>query len=237
MKKILIGGCSFSQHCGFKNENNNPIFTNWTDFFEREFGNTYKIINRAQSSFGQAKIVESLLEELIKFDFNVDYVIVQWSAVGRSYSINETDFFNKMVNNWEVPFSPHRHEYMLNDDKEGWVTTITNVISESFYRASLNQIFLLKSLLDSKNIPYSMFWGWEQITSDIQLKCNDILELIYDDNFWKWNDHGGISEYIIDNIGTDLGIVKNDFHPSTPGQEFFYNTIIKDIFNTKIRVF
>lgn len=229
MKKILIGGCSFSQSTGFPTETSNTKWTSWTNFLERDFSESYKIINKAQSSFGQSRIVETLLEELLKFDFDVDYVFIQWSAVGRAYSTNERDFFNRMIIQLEVPFSPHRHEYIINNDKEGWVTNLTNQISDSFYTASLNQIFLLKSLLDSKQIPYTMFWGWEQLNDDIVSKNKNVVDKIYDETFWRWKDNGGMSEYIIDNIGKENGIIPNDFHPTTKGHEFFYNTIIKDI--------
>lgn len=229
MKKILIGGCSFSQNTGFPTRECIPKWTSWTDFLDREYNKSYTIINRAQSSFGQSRIVETLLEELLKFNFNIDYIFVQWSAVGRAYSTNERDFFNRMVVQSEVPFSPHQHEYILNNDKEGWITNVANQISDSFYTASLNHIFLLKSLLDSKNIPYTMFWGWEQLNNNTITKNKNLIDKIYDEKFWRWKNKGGMSEYIIDNIGEDTGIIKNDFHPTTKGQEFFYNTIIKDI--------
>lgn len=229
MKKILIGGCSFSQSTGFPTETNNAKWVSWTNFLERDFSESYKIINKAQSSFGQSKIVESLLEELLKFNFDIDYVFIQWSAVGRAYSTNERDFFNRMIIQSEVPFSPHQHEYIINNDKEGWVTDITNTISDSFYTASLTQIFLLKSLLDNKQISYTMFWGWEQLNDDIISKNKNVIDKIYDDRFWRWKDNGGMSEYIIDNIGKENGIIPTDFHPTTKGHEFFYNTIIKDI--------
>lgn len=229
MKKILIGGCSFSQSTAFPTETNNAKWVSWTNFLERDFSESYKIINKAQSSFGQSKIVESLLEELLKFNFDIDYVFIQWSAVGRAYSTNERDFFNRMIIQSEVPFSPHQHEYIINNDKEGWVTDITNTISDSFYTASLNQIFLLKSLLDNKQISYTMFWGWEQLNDDIISKNKNVIDKIYDDRFWRWKDNGGMSEYIIDNIGKENGIIPTDFHPTTKGHEFFYNTIIKDI--------
>jgi hypothetical protein len=232
MKKILIGGCSFSQSTGFPIDNDIPKWTSWTNFLEKDFSESYEIINRAQSSFGQSRIVESLLEELLKFEFDIDYVFIQWSAIGRAYSTNERDFFNRMIIQSEVPFSPHQHEYIVNDDKEGWITNLTNEISDSFYTASLNQIFLLKSLLDSKRIPYIMFWGWEQLNNNTITKNKNLIDKIYDERFWRWKNNGGMSDYITDNIGFEKGIIPNDFHPSTEGHKFFYNTIIKNILKT-----
>lgn len=233
MKKVLIGGCSFSQYCGFPTEQVKPIWTSWTDFFLRDYGSVFNIINCAQSSFGQSRIVETITDELIKNNFNIDYVIIQWSAVGRAYSTNEKDFFERMVKQSEVAFSPHIQEYIINNNKEGWCTNLTNQISTSFYKASLHQIFLMKSLLESKNIRYKMFWGWEQITPQIESETIQLLNLIYDETFWRVNKHGGMSEWILSNISEEEGFVGGcDFHPSTKGQEFFYNTIIKDITKT-----
>jgi hypothetical protein len=232
MKKILIGGCSFSQYSGFPNENVKPIWTSWTDFFLRDYSSTFNITNRAQGSFGQSRIVETITDELIKNNFNIDYVIIQWSAIGRGYSINESSFFERMVIQSEVPFSPHIHEYISNNDKEGWVTNLTNTISKSFYTTSLNQILLMKSLLELKGIRYKMFWGWEQLTPVIENETRSLLNLIYDDSFWRHGNHGGMSEWILSNMNDEEGFVGNgDFHPSTKGHEFFYNTIIKDILN------
>lgn len=231
MKRVLIGGCSFSEYSGFPDEKHSPQWISWTDLFLRDFGNTFNVINRAKASYGQSKIVESLVHELIQYNFEVDYVIVQWSAVGRSYSLNETDFFEKITSRNEISFSPYMHEYMINNDKEGWVTDMVNTIETSFYIASLTQILLLKNLLDYKKIKYKMLWGWGQITPEIEKSVYWLLQSIYDDNFWRYGkNHGGMSEIIMDNIGKTEGFISEwNIHPSTKGQEFFYNAIIKNI--------
>lgn len=184
-RKILIGGCSFSQ---YQNPINNPAWISWTNFLMDDLEPEFRIINRAQSSFGQNRIFDSMLEELIRYSFEIDYVLVQWSAVTRD---------------------------------------ISHTISDP-YKSSLNRIFTLKTLLKSKNIPYKMFWGWQQITSDIEEHNKKILGLIYDEDFWTINNHGGMSEYIIEKVGREVGLVsKDDFHPSTTGQEYFYKNIVK----------
>jgi hypothetical protein len=227
MKKLLIGGCSFSQHNGEQG------WTAWTDFLRDNHKDQIEVINRAQGSFGQSRIVESLLDEIINKTngrIEIDYCIIQWSAVGRAYSISEKEFFERLIVQYEVPFSPHRHEYMINNDKEGWVTDLTNEIEESFYRASLTQMILMKNVLENHNIPYTMFWGWEQITPRIQRKAEDLLNEIYTENFWRFGEHGGMLEWIVDKLGeTESYAAKGDFHPSTKGHELFYNHIIKDI--------
>jgi hypothetical protein len=224
MKKILIGGCSFSQHNGGQG------WTSWTDFLKDNHGDQIQVINRAQGSFGQSRIVESLLEELITQNYEIDYCIIQWSAVGRAYSTTEKDFFERLVTQYEIPFSPHKHEYMMKGDKEGWITHLSNEIGESFYRASLTQMILMKNLLENKGIPYIMFWGWEQITPHIQHKTQDLLNELYDKNFWRFKEQGGMLEWIVDKVGKkNAHVSMDDFHPSTQGHELFYNHIVKDI--------
>lgn len=235
MKKLLIGGCSFSEFRGLEQNINAPnTWISWSDFLNRDFKDNVQVVNRAQSSFGQSKIVESVTDELIKQNFKVDYVIIQWSAVGRAYSLNQQDFFERITKQWEVPFSPHVHEYMLSGDKEGWTTNLLNEIDYSFYIASLTQIVLMKNLLENHNIPYTMFWGWGQITTNIEHKVKHLLDKIYDDNFWLFETNGGMSEYIINKIGEDKGIIPNNFHPTTEGQKLFYDTIITTIVKNKI---
>jgi len=224
MKKLLIGGCSFSQHNGEQG------WTAWTDFLRDNHQDQIQVINRAQGSFGQSRIVESLLEELIKQNYEIDYCIIQWSAVGRAYSLTEKDFFERLITQYEVPFSPHRHEYMMTGDKEGWITDLTKEIEESFYRASLTQMILMKNLLENKGIPYTMFWGWEQITPRIQNRAKDLLSQLYDDTFWRFNEQGGMLEWIVDKLGEKNSYAApDDFHPSTKGHQLFYNEIVKDI--------
>jgi hypothetical protein len=229
MKKILIGGCSFSQ---YQHQSDSHSWLAWTDFVKTEFENKYQIINRAKSSYGQSKIVESVLEELFNHNFEIDYVIIQWSAVSRAYAQTETNFLDKILKQDELEFIAYSNDYVrLSTKPNTEITTITNTISSNFYTASLNQIFLMKSLLNLKKIPYKMFWGWEQINDDLEFEFSSIINQIYDENFWRYGKHGGMSEIIMDNIGHIDGFNGNDFHPSTKGQEFFYNTIIKDILN------
>lgn len=215
MKKILIGGCSFSQKMVWVDDKEDGAWVSWTDMFQKEYHKKFKIINRAKSSFGQNRIVESLVDELVKHNFEIDYVLIQWSAFNRGYATNTKDFLEKMITQNELEFAPHIHEYIQ--------------IDKSFYTTSLIQIFLMKCLLEYKMIPYKMFWGWEQITPDIEHDNKDLLNTIYNNSFWRYKNNCGMREYIIDNIGENIGIIKGDFHPTTKGQEFFYNTIIKDI--------
>jgi hypothetical protein len=221
MKKILIGGCSFSQTQNWPEEKN-PPWIPWTDLLQREYGNTHEIVNLAKSSFGQSKIVESILGELVQRDFNVDCVLIQWSAVGRGYAVNQKDL--------DLGFITSQHEYILESKMFGKTTDVLNVIDYSFYINSLNQIYLLKTLLKEKNIPFKMFWGWQQINDTIR-GISPLLNLIYDEDFWRWETHGGMREYITSKLGAKDGVGGTELHPTTKGQTYFYNTIIKNFLN------
>lgn len=220
MKKILTGGCSFS---AISNR-----WNNWPNILAENFSNEILVINRAGSSFGQGKIVESIVEELIKQKFDIDYVIVQWSAIGRGYADTELAFTKRIIEDDEIYFAPYMHEYIRGKD-----TTVLNKISLHFYKSSLTQILLLKTLLNYHKIPYKMFWGWEQISNDMEEDLKDILDLIYDENFIRFQKHGGMSEIIRQNLGKK-GFIPEDPHPSNEGHYFFYNEVIKNIVLTEV---
>jgi len=230
--RVLIGGCSFSEKKMF---DKNSKWIPWSDLLSKDFDENYcEISNEARSSYGQSKIVESLLSVLIEKKFEIDYVFIQWSAIGRSYAMNQEDFVQMALKQGELYFSSNLHEYII-DEELGWVTNLTKQIDDSFYTTSLSQIVLMKNLLENYNIPYTMFWGWNQITNSIYKKNKKIFDIIYDDSFWRYGDHGGMSEYIIDTIGQDKGILQNDFHPTTEGHQLFYDNIIKPIADKKLR--
>lgn len=224
MKTLLIGGCSFSQY-------NIDPWISWTNLLRNEYKDQINIINRAQSSFGQSLIIQSLMDELIERDFKVDYVIIQWSAVGRAYSTNQIDFVDKIMSQGEQYFAPCAEEYVINKKGyEGWVTDINNQIDEDFYTSSIDKMILFKYLLESKNIPYTMFWGWEQLSPEFYQKKKKWIDILYDQNFWRFNGQGGMLEWIVDKLGEKNSYAApDDFHPSTQGHELFYNHIIKDI--------
>lgn len=227
MKKVLIGGCSFSEKQNF---NLNSIYFPWSDFFQRDFDGKYcQVFNVAKSSYGQSKIVESLVQQLLIHNFEVDYVFVQWSAIGRQYASNQMEFIETMTKHNELEFISHQHEYLAKT-LDG-VTDLFDTIDDYFYTTSLIQILLMKNVLENHNIRYTMFWGWEQITNDIYKKNELLFSKIYDENFWRFGNHGGMSEYIIDTIGKTKGILPKDFHPTTMGQEKFYEDIVKPIAN------
>ena len=88
---------------------------------------------------------------------------------------------------------------------------------------SILSIIALKNYLENKGIKYKMFWGWRQVMDD---KYDTILKSLYNENFWLYGKHGGMSEWILDNVGSD-GLLECS-HPSTKGHQHFYKNIISD---------
>ena len=100
-------------------------------------------------------------------------------------------------------------------------------------KSTLCKIICLKNYFENKNIPYLFFWGWQQITDEMAKEptIKTLLEKCYDGNWWKFGEHGGLSEWGIDKFGKDKAILPKDFHPTTLVHENFYKEIIKPNLN------
>ena len=232
-KLVLVGGCSFS-------ENKGNIFNGkydahgdwipWTDLATLELADSWDIHNTAQGSIGNPLISNKIMDFILKNKRKPDLVIIQWSAIGRAYSLNEKHFTKRVIEdvvNGGIEFAPHMGEYISQNGIEGWVTNAIAKISESFYQNSLVSMLGLQSFLQSQDIPYFTFWGWSQFDDELNQKFKPYLDELYNENWWK--PYESMSEYIQDKYGKD-GIMGNgDFHPNSMGQKYFYETIIKKL--------
>ena len=54
------------------------------------------------------------------------------------------------------------------------------------------------------------------------------INKIYDSDWWIWGEHGGMSEFINEEIGKSA-FATDRKHPSTKGHKLFYDKIIKKI--------
>lgn len=236
---VVVGGCSFSEQ--IPPEVQNISWKPWSMFLQDDslnFFPPYNVKNTAVTSSGNSKIVDNVLEPIVGNPLDtkhheIGYVIVQWSAVGRGYANSESDFTKRIIE-WENYNLFNYEEELVSKELEyGSVTNRLNHISYRYYQYSLHKILLLKNYLENNNIPYLFFWGWQQLTDDLIKKYNlsKLVDLIYDGNWWKHGKHGGLSEYVIDNLGDGPDIIKeNDFHPTTKAHEYFYENILRDEF-------
>jgi hypothetical protein len=225
MKKILIGGCSFSQTQG---NNTKKKWTPWSDFIDKD---NFFIKNVALSSYGQLKISETIITEIINSNFSFDFVFIQWSAFGRGVSRTETEFFKWVTQTGQEFMLPYSNEYVNTGLQSTAITNKLTAVDSLFYTASLIQIELVKTFLEHHNIKYLMFWGWEQITDNIYFKNKKIIDSIYKGSWWTFNKYGGVLEYGVDLLGNDKAIIKQDFHPTTEVHELFYENIILPVLN------
>tara|TARA_B100000424_G_C22925962_1_gene492660 strand:+ start:1127 stop:1843 length:717 start_codon:yes stop_codon:yes gene_type:complete len=227
MKKLLIGGCSFSEP-----KYGHGPWHPWTDQLVKEYSHEWEVTNKAQGSYGNALISQNIIDNILRGDTKPDLVIVQWSAIGRAYSHNETDFIGRLIKERDsMKFAPHMGEYLSQDDRSGWVTNTINVISENFYQSSLVSMIGLQSFLNEKNIPYIMFWGWCQFNDELKDKFKPYLDLLYNERWW--NPDGSMSSFITEAHGKKGIMGGGDFHPNNLGQRHFYEKAVKVMLKDK----
>ena len=205
MKSIIIGGCSFSQRQGYDNSRWIP----YGDTMISDFPHM-KIHNVAKSSNSNASIMKQMIEHIETNDNTFDFAIVQLSAFGRAM-VKEEDVIQKLIETNQHHLLPET-EYF---------------IGKQYGLDSILSIIALKNYLENKGIKYKMFWGWKQVMDDTY---DNLLKGLYNENFWLYGEHGGMSEWILDNVGDD-GLLECG-HPSTKGHQHFYKNIILKWINT-----
>ena len=233
MKKILMSGCSFTQ--SRINEpkewkSSNRAWIPYSDMMVVQYPEL-NITNKGLDSASNGMIHNSIINELIQNDFNYDFVIVQWSAVMRAHIKTVDGMLDSIPTGTFNPVT-FMHEYVSKNNMDlGTVTSVFNIIDKQYYLYTLILIYSLQSILEKNNIPYFMFWGWEQITPEVENHYDKILKLIYNENFWVFEKNGGMNEYCVDILGKRDALVIDDLHPTTKSHELFLNDILAPILN------
>lgn len=217
MKKILIGGCSFSEHINSKEY----AWVPWSKLLS--LNSNIEIKNIATSSYGQPKISESITNELLKNTY--DLVILQWSGTSRGYKFKETPSLSDLLG-----IKPDKEE-----ETELFFEKMVDLKNIEYIKRSLIQIFLTQQFLEKINIPYISFWGWKQIDDNI-LNNKEVLELtkkVYNNTWILKNKNNGFAD--------ECGVIKRmslkDFHPTSKCHYNFYKTlqpIIENKLNLKL---
>jgi len=224
-KNILAAGCSFTAQ---------P--ESWIDLAEDPNEN---IILRtiARPSYSNSRIAETILQTIVGLQELYDLVIIQWSAVGRAYAVNENDFIQQLAFSHDsemVNMLLRPDDYILSEkDRYNinlWgVTDSTHVISNHLYKSSLTQMVMCKYALDQLKVNYVMYWGWAQINDDLYKSYKTYIDILYSKNFITYQGHGGMSEYAQDKLGKDKALIPKDFHPSREAHLIWYNEILKPL--------
>ena len=226
---IFINGCSFSE----TQYNKNGIWKPWSDYLIDDYSIHVEIFNNAVSSNGQGKILDTTIESIETYPKDKEKIhcaIIQFSAVARGYANNFDKFVEKITQNTNYQSLIHEQEYNLSDDK---LTDLITYVDWLYYKSTLCKIIVLKNYFENKKIPYLFFWGWQQITPDMESDSSikKLLENAYDGNWWRFGKHGGMNEWGIDKFGKDKAIIPEDFHPTTMVHEAFYKEVIKPYVN------
>lgn len=202
MKRILIGGCSFSEYIS---DREYP----WISWSKLLSYNDLDITNLAKSSYGQPKISETLTDEILISPTPYDLVIVQWSGVTRGYKLVETPSLNDVLELTKTLNKAHADEII-----EG----IVNLSHQEYIKRSLTQMYLFQNFLETKKIPYLAFWGWQQITAEHlnDTTISNLISNIYNDNWIFTEKNNGITEEC------KYSVRLADFHPTTKCHNNFY---------------
>lgn len=201
MRNIIIGGCSFSETQGLPHSRWIP----YGDIMESNLPHI-KIRNIAKSSNSNVSIMKQVIEYIETNNNTFDLAIIQLSAFGRAM-LKEEDAVETLVKTRQTHLLPE----------------IENYIGKQYALDSILSIIALKNYLENKGIKYKMFWGWKQVMDNTYDK---LLESLYDENFWLYGEHGGMSEYLIDKIGNDALLECS--HPSSKGHKYFYENVISE---------
>lgn len=231
MKRILICGCSFSESMMKRGGVIEQPWIPYSDLLEKNY-EQYYFRNTALSSAGQGEISEKVVHEVIRDDFNWDFVIVQWSAMGRGYSMSEKDWVERVMKENTIHMFHNSHEYIGTGLPEGQTSDQANLVSYWHYQSALSKIKLTQSFLEKNNIPYMFFWGWQQLVDKIYQEHRKLVDSVYDANWWyPGNKYHGLLQYIINEIGEERGVSSDGLHPSSEGHYLFYENILKPIFD------
>jgi len=228
---IFINGCSFSETQYKRGGKWKP----WSDFLIDDYAQHLPIFNKAISSNGQGKILDTTIESIESYPFGehqkIKLAIIQFSAVGRGYANNFDKFVEKITKNTNYQSLLHEEEYYLSTEDS--VTDLITHVDWLYYKSTLCKIICLKNYFENKNIPYLFFWGWQQITDEMSKEptIKTLLQKCYEGNWWRFGEHGGLSEWGIDKFGKDKAILPEDFHPTTLVHENFYKEVIKPYVN------
>lgn len=236
MSRILIGGCSFTQSRVDERKewlDSDRSWKPYSDLLLEEYGNIHEITNVGKCSSGNGVISDRIINELFKSNFSYNLVIVQWSAVLRGFAFDEKHFVGRVGGLGMQELWPHIEEYVF-ENKLPYqeVTNEINIIENKFYLHTLFIIYSLQKVLESNNIKYFMFWGWEQINDVLYQDYKNVFDKIYNDSFWRFNNNGGLNEYAISLIGKNDALIPNDFHPTSKSHKLFYENIINPYLKT-----
>lgn len=243
MKNIVIAGCSMSSDVTSldpvqKDNSKSKNYLGWPYFLDNQNSN-FTIINASRDAADNGTIYRNLKyiikQNSSKTDWSDTIVFVQWTAVDR-HSI-----FSESENDWLLSAQHNTHPDFIKYYKY-------EHIPEKALQTTLDNISNTQKFLESKNIKYKMFFGWNVLDDDVDLEGNNIDTSkfwFYSGehwNTWKEGDsnivkYGGINEWIRENVSQEIwsrestGHMSGDKHPSNKAQMQFCQQVIYKLIN------
>lgn len=202
--KVLCSGCSFSESQPYDGD-----WIPWTDLLSSN--DDYDVVNLAKGSAGQFGISNSIMTYLLDdTNFKPDYIIVQWSSVIRGFSKTDDDLILNVLSQ-----TTDLNYIGLDYNSEDAIT----MYEEKRMKSSLQQILLLKTYIESIEIPYLFFWGWKTQNH------TKLLDKIVDSNWWYPHNNKtfGLTEHVYGQIEPPL---LECGHPTSESHQHFYDTVI-----------
>ncbi len=169
MKKIIIGGCSFTDSNMPKRALPDSMdFKMWPEVLG-EFTD-YEIINTARCGAGNRKILSDVTKEILKYESkDIAYVIIAWSEWTRQDILADNDVFTDSPWRTVVPKIDDERDKLVkesqhnNQHNEEFVNELYKTIQAKFPKNkdiindNLQMMFYLQNLCESLHIDFRQF--------------------------------------------------------------------------------
>ena len=185
---ILAVGCSFTDP-NFKSlvkhlpDNKRGGWPMWPELMQREIekktGESYELINLAESGTGNDWIFNTCIDALSKYDSRIKIVLIGGTQWMRTHVVPSDTRFNPQVSGVNIF-----------EDKEWRDGQILNKFSENYEKAMIQMWYLHSNEFGFKNVIHHnlrIMWTLMNICKDKKIKFiwNQILETFPSPHFWR----------------------------------------------------
>ena len=228
-KKIIVGGCSFTDKNYPKTARPNSLdFKMWPEIMGDKLN--CEVINTAKCGFGNQAIFHETLTAIMNND-NVDHVIVMWSDWTRQDFLTSTEL-NLKDDYRYTTFNPNYQ------DKTWYEKTFKQKYpnTKQLIDTNINYIYSLQTICEKLNIKYTALAGPSIDFMDKQpidqLIDHPFLEKI--ENFMGWPLFESIGGYTVKDLckskfGKAYRVSSIDAHPNEESHKFIADKIMEYI--------
>ena len=235
-KKIIVGGCSFSDKNYPKSAKPKPLdFKMWPTLIGEMHG--LEVINTAKCGFGNQAIFHETLKAVWENIDNIEHVYVMWSEWARQDFLRNADDEKR----WYETYVP-RYEGDWATKTEAWYRRAFNHSypnMEQLVKTNFNYIHTLQQTLKQLEIPYTacqglppMPWFKEGVNPDKEMAFEIIKHPLSEtiENFIGWPILSNIGGYSMKelcelSLGQKYRVSIEDAHPNEIGHKFMASKI------------